>query len=61
MTISQMRSSELALELRRRQITELLYTTDDHDVLIMLNEEMREIDRNLSHLRLELYGNLQRI
>jgi len=56
-----MRSSELALELRRRQITELLYTTDDHDVLIMLNEEMREIDRNLSHLRLELYGNLQRI
>lgn len=52
----QMRNQELTLTSRLHRLEQEKWSTEDADALTRMNEEIAEITRILSQLRLELYA-----
>lgn len=60
MNFSRMRTEEVMLSARLHRLEQEKWSTEDVDALMRMNEEIVEINRNLSELRLELYGKSSR-
>jgi hypothetical protein len=52
----QMKAEEITLTDRLHRLEQEKWSTEDVDALTRMNEEIAEINRSLSELRLELYG-----